>query len=525
MATTSTSNAGSLLSQASAMVAQTQAQGSTPFAGSSYSGGGGSNIKQETRYGQSGYVLPSGQWVNAQYASPDVAQAFKSGTQYQTNPLDVTAPITAQMLNQQKIAVPATEVTETQKLAQTVGQQNAQQLAQDQMPRETRNLIDTIGGLFAQDKSSQQAFGEMFEASGLKQSQQRINELRNQIALQTDFLNAGLSKIGNETISTPIIGKQQRLLQEQQGRKIALLSAQLEAEQGNFNMAKDLVNMQYQAWKTDSDRQFQVKQLVLNQLERYENQNFEMYKMKVANDYTRQNDLEKTRATILSNYYSRGGKAGSVATSIGNATTMEELLAVGGKYTMSALESQQLENARLQGEKLRKEATPLSGSFQQAQIQQNVQNISNLVESPYIRTAVGPTILGRFVGRGLDVLTGQRQNYVAGVEQLRSQLTVDSLISAKERGATFGALSEGELGILSASASKLGTWAIKDKSGNVTGYRTNESDFRKELDKINNFAKLDYVLKGGTPQDVGIIVMPNGKYVTKNSDGTYQELN
>lgn len=356
MATTSTSNAGSLLSQASAMVAQTQAQGSTPFAGSSFSGGGGSNIKQETRYGQSGYVLPSGQWVNAQYASPDVSGAFASGGQWTPNQADAT--ITPAMLEQKKITVPSLpDTTETEKLGLTVGNQNAQKMEMLNSP-DIDNISNAMQKIFGTQDSSLNTLNTMTEQAGLKQSISRINELRNQIALQNDFLNAGISKIGNEAIATPIIGKQQRLLQDQQGRKIALLSAQLEAEQGNFNMAKDLVNMQYQAWKADSDRQFQVKTAVLDQLNRYEDKKFDLYKMKVENDYTQANKLEENRRQILTNYYQAGGKSGVTADAIGNAKTFDELMAVGGRYTMSALESQQLTNARLQGQKLRQEITP-----------------------------------------------------------------------------------------------------------------------------------------------------------------------
>jgi hypothetical protein len=158
-------------------------------------------------------------------------------------------------------------------------------------------------------------------------------------------------------VASPIIGKQQRLLADQQGRKIALLSAQLEAEQGNYNMAKDLVNMQYTAWKSDSDRQFQIKSAVLQQLDKYENYNLDLAKMKIQNDYVQSNKLEDTRRQILINYYQAGGKSGTVASAIGDAKSFDELMAVGGKYSMSSLERATLENKNLENAKLRKEAS------------------------------------------------------------------------------------------------------------------------------------------------------------------------
>ena len=48
--------------------------------------------------------------------------------------------------------------------------------------------------------------------------------------------------------------------------------------------------------------------------------------------------------------------------------------------------------------------------------------------------------------------------------------------------------------------------------------------FKKELDKINNFAKLDYILKGGDPSDVGAKIMPDGTIWSSNSDGTFTKI-
>jgi hypothetical protein len=81
-------------------------------------------------------------------------------------------------------------------------------------------------------------------------------------------------------------------------------------------------------------------------------------------------------------------------------------------------------------------------------------------------------------------------------------------------------LSNQELQVLSSSATKLGTWAIPDKNGQTVGYNTSEANFKKEIDKINNFAKLDYILKGGNPSDVGVQQLPDGSFATQNSDGT-----
>lgn len=141
--------------------------------------------------------------------------------------------------------------------------------------------------------------------------------------------------------------------------------------------------------------------------------------------------------------------------------------------------------------------------------------------------AIGGGILGGIVGAFSNEgasFSGQKQNFVAGVQQMTEQLTLDKLIQAKQSGATFGALSDGERLLVAAAASKIGTWAIKDSSGNVLGYNAAEKDFKSELDKVNNFQKLDYVLKGGDPTSVGIQVMNDGTLWTQNSDGTMTKL-
>lgn len=163
-------------------------------------------------------------------------------------------------------------------------------------------------------------------------------------------------------------------------------------------------------------------------------------------------------------------------------------------------------------------ATPV---MSQALIKSNVDLISGLLKDSGLNSAVGPNYLGRF--SVVNQLSGTKSNFIASVQKVTSQLTLDSLIRAKGSGATFGALSDGERELLAAAATKLNSWAIT-KDGKVTGYNAKESDFKAELDRINNFAKLDYVLKGGSPEQVGIKKEADGTYTTINSDGSITNL-
>jgi hypothetical protein len=160
--------------------------------------------------------------------------------------------------------------------------------------------------------------------------------------------------------------------------------------------------------------------------------------------------------------------------------------------------------------------------MQLAVSQQQINTLDNLIQDSYLGTAVGPNPAAR--ASYLDIFTGGKSNFIASIEQIRNDLTIDKLAQAKGSGVTFGALSDQERIAIAAAATKLGSVAIKDEAGNVLGYDMSEKDFKTELDVINNFAKLDFVLKGGDPSAVGIVTMDDGTLWTENSNGTKVRL-
>jgi hypothetical protein len=126
-----------------------------------------------------------------------------------------------------------------------------------------------------------------------------------------------------------------------------------------------------------------------------------------------------------------------------------------------------------------------------------------------------------------DELTGDRQSFIGSVEQMRSELTKEKLAQAKGQGVTFGALSDGERGLIANAATKLGTWAQYvdgDKDKPVIGYNIDEKSFKKEMDVINYFTKLDAIIQGATPESVGAVTQPDGSVWILNSDGTLSEI-
>jgi len=69
-----------------------------------------------------------------------------------------------------------------------------------------------------------------------------------------------------------------------------------------------------------------------------------------------------------------------------------------------------------------------------------------------------------------DAITGSGSNFASSVHQLVDGLALQELIESKQRGATYGQLSNQELRIISTSATKLADLEIKDERGNGTGF-------------------------------------------------------
>lgn len=107
-----------------------------------------------------------------------------------------------------------------------------------------------------------------------------------------------------------------------------------------------------------------------------------------------------------------------------------------------------------------------------------------------LKRAVGPGILGRGVKLGNIYTDPDRTGFVGTVQQIIDTDALDSLIKAKARGATFGALSDTEMAILKSSATKLGNWQIIDpETGQVSGYNASEEDFMEELNTLKKLTQ------------------------------------
>ena len=165
-----------------------------------------------------------------------------------------------------------------------------------------------------------------------------------------------------------------------------------------------------------------------------------------------------------------------------------------------------------------------SNELRLVEAQNKINELDSLISDEFLANAVGTSMLGR--SSPFEIIHAGKSEFVGSVQNLIEGLTISELLKAKEQGATFGALSDTELGIIAAAATKISSpaWTVTDDAGNITGWRVSEDEFKKELEKLNNYSKLDFVLKGGDPSAVGIVQMGDGTLWVGNSDGTKTQL-
>jgi len=178
---------------------------------------------------------------------------------------------------------------------------------------------------------------------------------------------------------------------------------------------------------------------------------------------------------------------------------------------------------------LQSNQAPITQTKEQSDAQQKITLIDSLLTSNGLNSAVGPTSLARgkidlpfgiSIPYGADYYTGANASFIGGVEQLISQDTLQTLLDLKKGGGTLGALSDQERIMLKSAASKIGNWAITDKTGKVTGYNIDQTSFKTELNRIKSLAQKAL----GNANSPEIQTMSDGTRWRQNADGTYTQI-
>lgn len=306
-------------------------------------------------------------------------------------------------------------------------------------------------------------------------NRRRIQALeKNPTGMLTEGLNAEIRRVENESLA-----KQADLAVIQMGI------------QGRYDSAKEIADRAV-AVKMEQQRNY-LDALKFNYQENKELFTKAEQRAFEAAQGDRERALDREEADLktisdMSITALQNGAPTSVAAKMRTAKTVEEAMQLGGRYMMSL--SDRIKNSELANLGLSEEE-----SLAATTASEKIMAIDDILANTLgFKLAVGPTALNRMAG-AIDLTSGgvgKRQDFIASVEQLTSQETLNALINAKAKGATFGALSEGELLLLRQTASKIGKWAKTDKRGNVIGYRASENDFKDELMKMQRLAKKAY---------------------------------
>jgi hypothetical protein len=522
----------------------TYSDGSTSFSGPKSSGGRGSGIEVAT--------------------NPTTGKAISAA--------DLNTPVTA-------VPVPAAPVTpdytpQVNALApMTANGVTADTTPQTDFDTNMSKITSRMDDYIGQPQSKENIYNKTYKEAGIAQKQSAVNTYQSQ--LNSIVANSQAQQIATQGqgrgIPEAILGGQQAQIAREAAIQSLPIAAQLSAAQGDLQAAQSHLETLFSIRSADADAKYNYKVQVYNAVKDYtdKQQTIALNQAQVASEraYQQQRD-NLAYARQIADRALQMGALGVFKQITGldpaSPTYMTQVGKLGAQITTAtATKPPQLQEITdAQGNKVTYQWNSNKGQWElptgvsstiappavaKAQAQGNIKQITEILDGP-LATVVGSNpwtranqtgtvggVIGNIVkgvstlGIGLipDVvasLNGSRTNTIANVEQLRSQLSLDALIQAKKNGATFGALSDQEMKILSNSATKLSSWAIKDYAGNVTGYNTTEANFKAELDRINNLAKLDYLIKGGAPEDVDVTLMPDGRYATANSNGTVSIL-
>lgn len=370
----------------------------------------------------------------------------------------------------------------------TKGKRQAELEAQAGLPDQRKNLQDVINQLQGLQKESmaiplqiqQQAQGKGVTAAGVAPIE--AGRLRENTIKALGLAAIGQTFQNNIALAESSIDK--------------ALDVEFEPEETRYKMLEKFYEFNQDAITREESRRSTTLTTFLNERSRI------LGEAKADLDRKRADKKEIFDIGLIAQ---RNNADTATVQKIFEAKTREDAVALAGNFMVDPKAKHELEGARLsnlltqaQINRTLKETSLLgqvSASDRKAAeqalktanesipVMQDKISIANALKNHSgMKGTVGPYKISRFTPFSPD--KAKRVEFIGSVENLLSGLTLDNLIAAKARGATFGALSEGELGILAKSASSINQWALKDDKGKVYGYEVGETQFKGALDEI-----------------------------------------
>lgn len=423
-------------------------------------------------------------------------------------------------------------------------------------PVQATTITDKLSGLVAKITGKEADKAQAIETETSPYRKQ-LNELNTQIKLhKADSIareEAAMNRVGGTTYSNAVATQQQQRTDAIEGLKLAAFA---EAMQGNISLAENHAKTAVDAKYAEMQQELETtKNNIYNNWDTFtaaEKKRASATLLQIDKDdaiVAQQKEDDKAILNIgmkLSEY----GVDMKTVQSVLESGNVKKALTLASSKLQDPKAKMELESLRLDqilkkaqiakmnretsllGEPTKEEAKATAAALKEAKasipvMQDKIDAVDTLLESSGMNSRVGTNFLSRtpqgqgIIGKTMagvgtllkvpltlgfgtagdiaDSTTGAGQNFAGGVHKLVGGLTLQSLIDAKARGATFGALSEGELNILANSASAINDWEIKDKSGKGTGvWNIDEKSFKKELKTIQDLTRRALIQSKGT---------------------------
>lgn len=385
---------------------------------------------------------------------------------------NLTTPISSSSLTNQEMTIPETNSTSANDSLSSSLEGVFAVGTQELSTRD--NYMQSISDLIKEQGTQADFTAEMQEDVQLAEKRQAladINARYDRISKQYDDQIRDIDK----TFNTPQqYNAQVEEISRKKNERLADLAIQQMAIQGNVDTALQIVNDAVRAKYEPIKQQIQGYQTF----------------MSLYND-----DLSSSEKILLENQiqaqqqqYESGVKSEQLTRS---ANAWEQAIQQGTK-TWKDVPNELIPymSPTIQKQFKAEEIDPLMDTFT---------SISDLITAGGLSGAVGPNWFARL--SPASKVTGEKQNFIAGIEQLVSQETLDTLVDLKSQGGTLGALSDQERIMLRNAATKIGGWAVTDSDGNVKGYNTTEQAFKKELQTYLDTAGKALLRADGVPME------------------------
>ena len=441
--------------------------------------------------------------------------------------------------------------TESGGLAYTPPTDGTTATATDPATNNFQAYLNTIQGLNDKKESASDTFKRIEKQSGLRQAQQDVQNYTSQINTITSNAQAqslSLEGQGRGQTSSFVGGEQARISREAAIQALPI-QALLANAQGNKELAQTHLDTRFKLEMQDAQSQYDYKLKVVGAVYEFastqEKRSLDEIAQEKANEFTlKRDEAQFTRDKFMKQMGINADMAmfNAKLSAENKATAVSPLSLANKESSINQLDGLARPSAGMSsavGTSYLTRSTGFWGSIGKV--------FTGMLAGTGAGAAAGSVVpgagtlaggvVGGIIGTGVSAatiakqayskLSGSEQTFIGGVTQIIGQLTVDKLAQAKSAGVTFAGLSDGERGVVAESASLIKSYEIRKDGkldGQVLGYNASEKAMRNELNKINNFKRLDYVLQGGSPEAVGVQIMGDGSYQFRNTDGTISIL-